>query len=264
MWFHHIQQASADLFKPSLENCPWMSCMARYTGRSCAKVIIPRELTQPIETMLGFVERIEYSNVAIELFKPAICHGFQYLVRLYPGPGRGICWVRPIVLGFVLYGYRHVSKLLGRYRSPQHMPGRRSQLITTITWVRWILVISTGHTKGIVIEFAEGPWQALAWNFLLDTVLIKSPILRQSVTPDRKGQAGWRRLLHDALIKRYRGTSQSRKRSRAGDEFTPMAQHQHVRSKTRSSCLACKGHNVGWANPIAELETSESVGLGRG
>lgn len=47
------------------------------------------------------------------------------------------------------------------------------------------------------------------------------------------------------LLKENTRESNSRKRLRTGDEFTPYPQHKHVNRQKNSSCLGCQGLQVG-------------------
>lgn len=94
----------------------------------------------------------------------------------------------------------------------------------------------------------RGGWQALAWTFLLDISLINSYILQLRGKPHWKpftSQTKWRQQLVDELCRAYGMTGGSRQRFRAGDEFTPLSQHKHVKRGKKSRCLACQGHRVG-------------------
>ena len=94
----------------------------------------------------------------------------------------------------------------------------------------------------------RGAWQALAWTFLLDIAIINSYIIQQKGQPKWKPftvQRKWREAVLEDLIKAYHPTSQSRKRLRTGDEFTPIPQHKRIRRGKNSPCLACKGIRLG-------------------
>ena len=88
-----------------------------------------------------------------------------------------------------------------------------------------------------------GNWHAVAWSFLLETVLVNSFLIQKKATnwTSYKSQVAWRQHLVDALIKQYSRYGASRKRYRSGDKVTPVAQHNRVRQKHPSACLACKG-----------------------
>ncbi|KAJ0126279.1 hypothetical protein HZ326_30614 [Fusarium oxysporum f. sp. albedinis] len=72
----------------------------------------------------------------------------------------------------------------------------------------------------------RGAWQAIAWTFLLDV---------------RK----WRESIYNAVFQALHPQSRPRQTFRAGDEFTPVAQHKHIRRGKKSDCLACKGLQLG-------------------
>ena len=88
-----------------------------------------------------------------------------------------------------------------------------------------------------------GNWHAIAWSFLLETVLINSFLIQKMATnfTPFQSQRAWRQQLVDALIEQYSRYGTSRKRYRSGDKITPVAQHKRVRHKSSSPCLACKG-----------------------
>ncbi|KAJ0126611.1 hypothetical protein HZ326_30283 [Fusarium oxysporum f. sp. albedinis] len=96
--------------------------------------------------------------------------------------------------------------------------------------------------KGYDHHVCRGGWQALAWTFLFDTVLVNSFILQAQGQPNWKpfrSQVDWRQCLFDAIINTYGSTGSSRKIFRAGDTITPKIQHIRVRRKNPSTCLAC-------------------------
>lgn len=101
---------------------------------------------------------------------------------------------------------------------------------------------------GFEHRICRGGWQALAWTFLLDIVLINSYILQlrgEPIWPRLASQVQWRQQLVDQLCEAYGKSGGSRQRFRAGDEFTPVSQHNHVNRGKCSRCLACQGHRVG-------------------
>lgn len=102
----------------------------------------------------------------------------------------------------------------------------------------------------------RGPWQALAWTFLLDTVLINTYILQhkgQSDQKSRDNQVRWREQLCNGLIAKYHSDGSSRMRFRTGDEFTPYSQHKHVKRTQYSPCKACQGRQLGTAHTRSSI-----------
>jgi len=94
----------------------------------------------------------------------------------------------------------------------------------------------------------RGGWQAIAWTFLLDISLINSYILQLKGKPAWEPfstQLDWRDELVNKFCERYGKTGGSRQRFRAGDEFTPVSQHNHVNRGKNSPCLGCQGHQAG-------------------
>jgi hypothetical protein len=66
----------------------------------------------------------------------------------------------------------------------------------------------------------RGAWQALAWAFLLDVVLVNSFLLQLHGQPHWKrytNQKDWRRRIYNELFKAFYKESQPRRRFRAGD-----------------------------------------------
>lgn len=98
--------------------------------------------------------------------------------------------------------------------------------------------------KGYDHHICRGGWQALAWTFLLETLLVNSFILQAQGDPSwspSRSQVSWRQCLFDAIVNTYAATGSSRERFRAGDITTPVSQHKYVRRKNPSACFACKG-----------------------
>ncbi|KAJ0133155.1 hypothetical protein HZ326_23778 [Fusarium oxysporum f. sp. albedinis] len=78
----------------------------------------------------------------------------------------------------------------------------------------------------------RGAWQAIAWTFLLDLVLVNSFLLQLHGQPAWNrytNQKKWRECLYNEVFKAFHSESQSRQLVRGGDEFTPPTQHKHVR-----------------------------------
>lgn len=94
----------------------------------------------------------------------------------------------------------------------------------------------------------KGGWRAIAWNFLLETILVNTYLLQLRNDPlfeKATSQKEWRHRLAIDLLERYSQVSQSRKRLRTGDEFTPKSQHNHVQRGKRGPCLGCEGIKAG-------------------
>lgn len=127
-------------------------------------------------------------------------------------------------------------------RSSQSLLSRR---LTTMKWVVLIEAINEELGRDIYDHhICRGGWQALAWTFLFDTVLINSFILQAQRQPEWQplnSQVAWRQCLFDTIINTYATTASSRQLFRAGDTITPKLQHIRVRRKNVSTCLACKG-----------------------
>ncbi|KEY74881.1 hypothetical protein S7711_09671 [Stachybotrys chartarum IBT 7711] len=75
----------------------------------------------------------------------------------------------------------------------------------------------------------RGPARALAWSFMLKTAIANSFILQ------RDGQPAW---------KPYKTLTSSRKRYRAGDEFTPIWLHKFGPREKWGRCKGCQGIQI--------------------
>jgi hypothetical protein len=107
-----------------------------------------------------------------------------------------------------------------------------------------------------------GPWQALAWSFLLEVALINSYILQKRGNPNWKAYITpeeWKKCIYNALFNRYGHEAQGRKRNRTGreeDEDDQEEQRKHIDRKInhinrhiKSDCVACKGFRQGQPRP---------------
>ena len=115
----------------------------------------------------------------------------------------------------------------------------------------------------------RGPWQALAWTFLLDIALINSYLLQLHGNPSWKrymSQAAWRGCIVDALIATFSPDSEGRKRYRSGNEDLTNPGHKLIyRGRTKSSrCHACLGHRCGVARSRSEGRALGSISGNRG
>lgn len=90
--------------------------------------------------------------------------------------------------------------------------------------------------------------QAIAWTFIFDTVLVNTYILQQKKEYNWKSykeQTSWREAIAVGLIKQFNSDGATRRRFSTGDEFTPFAEHHHVKSTKYSSCVGCQRRQVG-------------------
>lgn len=93
----------------------------------------------------------------------------------------------------------------------------------------------------------RGGWKALAWTFLLETVLVNSFKLQSHKLGGKPGwkpyepQSNWRLEVINSLVEAYGKTGNTRKRYRSGDTITPVTQHNRVYRGLQSRCLACQG-----------------------
>lgn len=108
-------------------------------------------------------------------------------------------------------------------------------------------------------RFRRGGWQSISWSFLLEVALVNSYLLQLRGQPSWQrytNQVEWRQRLVDDICKTYGKQGSNRQRFRAGDEFTPISQHNHVNRKKRARCAACQGLQVGLTRsrrPLGEL-----------
>ncbi|KAF5626670.1 transposase IS4 domain protein [Fusarium tjaetaba] len=85
-------------------------------------------------------------------------------------------------------------------------------------------------------------WHALAWTFLLDTILVNTYILQQKGQCNwgtYRSQADWRDTLTEALMRKYASASTLRRRFRSGNEFLPISQHKHVQGDNNGRYEGC-------------------------
>lgn len=94
----------------------------------------------------------------------------------------------------------------------------------------------------------RGSWQAIAWNFLLEVVVINTFFLQLWGQPEwrrEKSQYEWRRLLSSQLIQTYGPLSKARQKARprrASDrrnDVVPWQRHLRGSRKVSSPCVAC-------------------------
>jgi hypothetical protein len=95
----------------------------------------------------------------------------------------------------------------------------------------------------------RGHWQALAWTFLLDTMLVNSYLLQahewslEGSEPRRSlTQQDWRHRLVKEICDHYGQGGISRQRYRSGDTSVLVNAHEHVSRGKNSPCVACQGH----------------------
>ena len=94
----------------------------------------------------------------------------------------------------------------------------------------------------------RGPARALTWGFLLSVALSNSFLLQRLGQPNwkpYKAQSRFLEALYREIFHAYGITGSTRKRYRAGDEFTPFEQHIFDKRGKTSNCLACQGVQIG-------------------
>lgn len=124
---------------------------------------------------------------------------------------------------------------------------------------------SLGYTHRI----RRGPWQALAWTFLLEIALVNSYLLQLHGNPSwkkYKSQAAWRSCVVDALIAAFSPDCKGRKLYRSGHDNLSHPDHQLIyRGRTKNSrCHACLGHRCGVARSQAQERALAETNGNRG
>ncbi|KJZ70015.1 hypothetical protein HIM_10596 [Hirsutella minnesotensis 3608] len=120
----------------------------------------------------------------------------------------------------------------------------------------------------------RGGWKAIAYGFLLDTVLINTYLLQkrgQPQWPAFQSQVSWRQQLIDELVEKYATQGTSRQRYRSGNDTLPISEHNWARRGSCSRCAACQGFQLGqlrsrsqWhRRQRAPLSTLDDDGLNR-
>lgn len=93
----------------------------------------------------------------------------------------------------------------------------------------------------------RGGWQALAWDFLLNVIVVNTYILQRDGQPrwqPFRSQLKWRQELSAGLISTFGPSAMTRKRARSGlpsdrkNEAIPVEQHEWI-SRNPSPCVVC-------------------------
>ena len=121
-------------------------------------------------------------------------------------------------------------------------------------------------TDSLQHRVCRGRWQATAWTFLLDTMLVNSYLLQLHEWPcdgpeprASLSQRDWRHRLIKEISDEYSETGSSRQRYRSGDTSVPVDAHKAVHRGKNSPCLACQGLRY----DEARLQTPDSSGRGQ-
>jgi hypothetical protein len=149
---------------------------------------------------------------------------------------------------------QRAQDLRGPNTSPAQAREARARVIDTPS-VQVVYSFMNGTDRGDQLRAHRGydhrirgdRWQALAWSFLLDTILINTYILQlrgESCWATHKTQTAWRDIITEGLLERYASTSTLRRRFRCGNEFLPMSQHNHVKTDNYGKCKGCQGFKV--------------------
>lgn len=181
------------------------------------------------------VNQIAWKDNALVLFLSTVFTGEETVPRLRKRPTTDQVRARPIQRFFGAEPVKLITipSVAATYNDEMNAVDRGDQMRSYL---------------GFEHRVRRGGWQALAWTFLLDIVVINSYFLQLKGRPNWKSytsQKEWRGCLVDDLIKAYHQGSQSRQRFRAGDEFTPVPQHKYVSRGKKSDCLACQGVRLG-------------------
>ncbi|RKK31123.1 hypothetical protein BFJ66_g15994 [Fusarium oxysporum f. sp. cepae] len=115
----------------------------------------------------------------------------------------------------------------------------------------------------------RGPWQALAWTFLLEIALVNSYLLQLHGNPSwkrYKSQTAWRSCIVDALIAAFSPDYKGRKLYRSGHDNLSHPGHQLIyRGRTKNSrCHARPGHRCGVARSQAQERALAEINGNRG
>ena len=154
------------------------------------------------------------------LFLTTVYDGSETTVCLRKRPKGGQPYSRPIRRFFGDKGVKEVSvpSIAADYNLYMNAVDRGDHLRANM---------KTQHRQ------RRGPARALAWSFMLKTAITNSFILQRDGQPafePSKTLSEWQDRISDAICEHfydsYRQTATSRKRYRAGDEFTPVWQHK--------------------------------------
>jgi hypothetical protein len=94
----------------------------------------------------------------------------------------------------------------------------------------------------------RGGWQSIAWNFLLEVILVNSFLLQIWGEPEWKAfesQYQWRRHLSAQLIQRFGSSVQARQLARPRrmsdkrNDRIPWQEHSRRKRGSNSPCVAC-------------------------
>ena len=105
----------------------------------------------------------------------------------------------------------------------------------------------------------RSPARTLTWGFFLSVALSNSFLLQHLGQPQWKPYKAKSRFLEaltDEIFETYNKTGTTRKRYRAGDEFTPLSQHKNVNRGKKTCCLGCQGIQMG---PRARVTKKQRV-----
>jgi hypothetical protein len=202
------------------------------------------------------VNQIAWKDNALVLFLTSVFKGDELVKRKRKRPNTMEARARPIQRFFGEEAVKEfeIPSFAAIYNDEMNHVDRGDQLRASL---------------GYDHRIRRGPWQALAWTFLLDIALINSYLLQLYGNPSwkrYKSQAAWRSCLVDALIAAYSPACEGRKRYRSGNEDLSNPGHQLIyRGRTKySPCHACQGHRCGVARSQAAARALAETDGNRG
>ncbi|KAM6508434.1 hypothetical protein FALCPG4_18997 [Fusarium falciforme] len=180
------------------------------------------------------VNQIAWKDNALVLFLTSVFKGDERINRKRKRPNTIEARARPIQRFFGKEAVKEfeIPSIAAIYNDEMNHVDRGDQLRASL---------------GYDHRIRRGPWQALAWTFLLDIALINSYLLQLHGNPSWKrymSQAASRGCIVDALIATFSPDFEGRKRYRSGNEDLNNPGHRLIyRGRTkRSACHACQGH----------------------
>ncbi|UPK96435.1 hypothetical protein LCI18_007370 [Fusarium solani-melongenae] len=199
-----------------------------------------------IPTADNKVNQIAWKDNALVLFLSTVFMGNERVEKKRKKPSTDHSRARPIQLFFGDEAVKVISipTVAAEYNDEMNHVDRGDQLRS---------YTSFDH------RIRRGPWQALAWSFLLEVILVNTYLLQlhapQLNWQRHTNQIEWRECIYNALFNTFHRQSQARKRNRSGDEFDEDDHQHHQNHYNRdinhinrghcSACLACQGFRQG-------------------
>ncbi|KAJ3455260.1 hypothetical protein MRS44_013860 [Fusarium solani] len=207
------------------------------TADNTGKLDWPFNRLRAVPTVDDIVNQIAWKDNALVLFMTSYFSGSERQDHVRRRPTSSHPRARPAMAFFGDEPQRSVSTpcIAVAYNHEMNAVDRGDQLRSYI-----------GYNHAI----RRGGWQALAWTFLLETALINTYILQKRGSCNWKpyeNQEQWREAICSQLIAKYYHDGVTRKYLRAGDEFTQVSQHNHV--KTENIHPAGPAEAIKWECP---------------